>query len=84
MHRRGQGVSQDYQQAMDWSIKAASAGNAEAQYNIGDLYYHGLGVPEDYEQARNWYLKTNEKLFLALKRKFTLCWFHISKTMINH
>jgi hypothetical protein len=27
---------------------------------------------------------TKEPLYKALKRKFTSCWFHISKTMINH
>jgi TPR repeat protein len=70
MYRRGQGVSQDYRQAMEWSMKAASAGSANGQYNIGELYYYGLGVQQDYEQAMDWYLKTNEKLFLALKRKF--------------
>jgi TPR repeat protein len=70
MYRGEEGVSQDYQQAMDWSIKAASAGNAEAQYLVGDLYFNGLGVPRDNKQAMNWYLRTNEKLFLVLKRKF--------------
>jgi TPR repeat protein len=70
MYRKGEGVSVDYKQAMDWSMKAASAGNAEAQYLVGDLYYCGLGVPKDNKQAMNWYLKTNEKLFLVLKRKF--------------
>jgi hypothetical protein len=27
---------------------------------------------------------TDSELFQALKRKFTSCWFHISKTMITH
>jgi TPR repeat protein len=57
MYRDGEGVSLDYQQAMDWNMKAASAGNAEAQYNIGNLYYRGEGVSVDYKQAVDWFLK---------------------------
>jgi TPR repeat protein len=58
MYRRGQGVSQDYQQAMYWSMKAASAGNAEAQYLVGFFYYWGIGVLKNYKQAMDWFLKS--------------------------
>ena len=44
----GQGVPQDYSQAMEWYLKAADQGNANAQYNIGSLYFNGHGVPQDY------------------------------------
>jgi TPR repeat protein len=57
MYRKGEGVLQDYKQVMKWSMKAASAGNAEAQYRVGDLYYWGRDVPRDYKQAMNWCLK---------------------------
>jgi hypothetical protein len=57
MYRIGQGVSQDYGQAMDWSMKAASAGNARGQCNIGLLYFYGQGVSTDEKQAMDWYLK---------------------------
>jgi TPR repeat protein len=30
-------------------------GNALAQYNLGDLYYHGQGVPQNYEMAKYWF-----------------------------
>jgi TPR repeat protein len=38
MYRKGEGVSKDYKQAMDWSMKAASTDNANAQYTIAYLY----------------------------------------------
>jgi TPR repeat protein len=57
MYRYGDGVSQDYKQAMDWSMKAASTGNGKGQYTIGLLYYCGFGVPQDYQQAMDWFLK---------------------------
>jgi len=36
-------------------IVMGSAGNAEAQVNLGALYEQGTGVPKDYAQAVNWY-----------------------------
>lgn len=36
-YEKGDGVSQDYQKASDWYLKAAEQGYAEAQYNLGVL-----------------------------------------------
>jgi TPR repeat protein len=41
---------------MNWSLKAADTGNADAQSNIGGLYFNGNGVQQDYEQAMNWFI----------------------------
>ena len=57
MYANGQGVAQDYQQAMAWSRKAADDGIAVAMYNIGVGYDHGQGVVQDYQQAMAWYRK---------------------------
>ncbi|KAF9132063.1 hypothetical protein BGW39_000858 [Mortierella sp. 14UC] len=51
MYYYGQGGTQDYTQAMDWYLKAASLGHAEAQSSIGSLYFHRLGAPKDYFKA---------------------------------
>ena len=37
--------------------KAAVQGYADAQYNLGDMYYLGRGVPQDYAEAMKWYRK---------------------------
>lgn len=58
---RGQGVPQDYQQALVWYRKAADQGVAEAQYNLGYMYRHGLGLPQDYQQALTWYRKAADQ-----------------------
>jgi TPR repeat protein len=60
VYRWGYGVSRDYKQAMDWNMKAASTGNAEAQYLVGDLYYLGFGVQQDYKQAMDWFIKAGD------------------------
>ena len=50
----GQGVSQDYTEAVKWYRKAAEQGVAKAQYNLGAMYFDGQGVPQDYIQAHKW------------------------------
>ena len=35
--------------------KLAKQGNAEAQINLGSLYFKGIGVPQDFPQAHMWY-----------------------------
>ena len=41
--------------------KAAEKGEANAQYRLGSLYYHGQGVPRDLKQAAEWYKKAAEQ-----------------------
>jgi len=50
----GQGVSQDYQEAVMWYRRAAEQGNASAQYNLGVMYDNGQGVSQDYVLAHMW------------------------------
>ena len=33
---------------------AAEQGDADAQHNLGFMYYNGEGVPQDYVQAHKW------------------------------
>jgi formylglycine-generating enzyme required for sulfatase activity len=52
--------NENYTQAMTCFQKAAEKGNAEAEYNIADLYWGGLGVEEDHETAAEWLKKAAE------------------------
>ncbi len=54
MYDNGQGVPQDYAQAVKWYRKSAGQGYAKAQNNLGVMYYNGQGVPQDYVQAHMW------------------------------
>ena len=51
MYANGEGVIQDYKQAVKWYRKAAEQGDATAQYNLGVMYDNGRGVPKDYVMA---------------------------------
>ena len=54
MHVVGQGVPQDYREAVRWFRLAADQGDAEAQVNLGLMYAGGNGVPQDYVAAHMW------------------------------
>ncbi len=54
----GQGVSEDYAEAMKWYRKAADQGNTQAQFELGSIYQWRDGVvPQDYAEAMKWYRK---------------------------
>jgi hypothetical protein len=45
--------------AVQWYRKAAEAGYARAQVNLGSLYERGLGVRKDQAQAMQWYRRAS-------------------------
>jgi len=57
---RGQGVTQDFGQAMTWYRKAAEAGNAPAEFAIGVMIMIGRGVAKDEKGAVDWFRRAAE------------------------
>ena len=60
----GQGVKQDYAEAVKWYRKAAEQNNAKAQVSLGFCYYNGQGFEKDYAEAYAWFnlaSKTDKK-----------------------
>ena len=55
MYLRGEGVTQDYQEAAKWHRLAAEQGDAYSQYNLASSYYYGMGVSQNYQEAAKWY-----------------------------
>ena len=60
MYYRNEGVAQDYAEAAVWYRRAAEAGHANAQFNLGYMYNAGEGVPQDYTEALAWYRRAAE------------------------
>jgi len=50
----GDGVKQDYAEAVRWWRMAAEQGKADAQSSLGYMYDQGNGVQQDYAQAVRW------------------------------
>jgi TPR repeat protein len=55
MYDLGNGVPQDFKEAMKWYRLAAAQGDSQAQTNLGLMYVQGNGVPQDFAQAMKWF-----------------------------
>ena len=53
---RGEGVEQDYEQAIYWYTLSAEQGNHKAQNNLAYLYVNGndFGIEQDFQKALYW------------------------------
>lgn len=51
MYDTGEGVTQDYQEAVRWYRLAAAQGVANAQFNLAVMYANGYGIAQDYQEA---------------------------------
>jgi TPR repeat protein len=57
MYERGEGVVQDYEEAVIWYRRAAEQGFAMAQHNLGLICFERGGNEQDYKTAFEWFLK---------------------------
>jgi TPR repeat protein len=64
-------AAENYQKVFQLVFPLAATGNADAQYTLGYLYYHGLGTEKSEVQAMNWIqraaLQGHKKARQALK-----------------
>jgi uncharacterized protein len=62
MYFRGEGITQDYQEAAKWHHLAAEQGDKYSQHTLGSSYFYGVGVTKDYQEAAKWYHIAAEEL----------------------
>jgi hypothetical protein len=55
MYEKGNGIAQDYAEAVRWYRRAADQGDPAGQHNLGVMYRDGSGVLQDYVQAYMWF-----------------------------
>jgi len=65
MHAYGQGIPQNYVEAVKWWTLAAQQGSESAAYSLGVMYTQGWGVPQDYAKAVEWYRVASLKNFAS-------------------
>jgi hypothetical protein len=68
MYSRGNGVPQDYEEAVKWYKLAANQGYVGAQYHLGRVYYLGQGVDQDYKEAVKWYKLAANQGYVGAQR----------------
>lgn len=56
-YKNGDGVPKDPRVAAEYFHRAADAGNASAQFELGEAYYYGRGVIASSIEAEKWYGK---------------------------
>jgi len=65
----------DYKEAAQLFGKAAEQGNADAQYNLGELYNKGRGVKRNKKTAQKWYEAAAEQGHVKAKYRTKGCGF---------
>ena len=68
LYANGWGVKRDGHTALKWFQQAAEQGNAEAAFNVGQLYGKNVGLPGiqiDLKEANKWYRIAAEKGYAA-------------------
>ena len=53
-YENGQGVTQDYKEAVKWYRLAAEQGDTEAQYRLGMMYFRGEAVLKNFNDFYKW------------------------------
>ena len=62
----------DYETALKEFRLLAEQGNAEAQYNLGNMYRSGLGMPQDYQEAMKWYRRAAKQGYASAQSNLGL------------
>jgi TPR repeat protein len=68
LYEDGQGVTQDYAEAMHWYRKAADLEDPLAAYLIAVHYLYAKGVPADEPKGREWMKKSAALGFYSANR----------------
>ena len=72
-YQRGEGVRQDYAEAVKYYHKSAEQDNSYAQNNLGFLYKCAQGVARDYDQAIQWYKKAAAQMNIIVQKIRIIC-----------
>ena len=76
MYYKGQGVGQDFSEAMKWFKMAAEHGIPEAQFNLGIMYSDEKATWHSYTEAMKWFQK-------AARQDFTRAQYNIGVMYIR-
>ncbi|OUD15512.1 SEL1-like repeat protein [Thioflexithrix psekupsensis] len=58
---KGEGIEQNYSEAVKWFRKAAEQGHVNAQTALGFAYHEGEGIKQNYSEAVKWFRKAAEQ-----------------------
>ncbi len=70
----GQGVEQNFAEAVKWFRRAADQNYAPAQHKLGGCYAYGHGVATNQTEAVKWYRKAAEQEFAPAQTSLGMCY----------
>lgn len=65
----------EYEEAIECFRKAAEMGNADAQSELGALYYNGTYVDRDYDEAVKWFTLSADQGYAMAQYNLGLCYY---------
>lgn len=74
--RDGNGVPQDYSEAMKWYKLASNQGHKKAQYEMAVLFENGKGIPKDYRYAKG---SAKKYYYRSAKKGYALAQYSVGK-----
>ncbi len=80
----GEGIEQDYVEAVKWFQKSAEKGNDDAQNNLGCCYYFGKGVEQNYEEAVRWYQNSINQGNANAQNNMGVCYYNGNGILKNY
>jgi TPR repeat protein len=75
MYILGKGVAQDKGQGVDWQVKAAEQGLAEAQFEIGLRYLSGAVLEQDLDAALDMFTEAANQRHLPAQKQLGTMYF---------
>ena len=72
----GEGIEQDYVEAVKWFQKSAEQGYKWGQYYLAIHYANGNGVEQNYDEAVKWYRKAAEQGYCNAQNRLGVCYYN--------
>ncbi len=74
----------DYATALEEWRPMAEHGDAEAQFYVGALYYHGEGVPQNDAEAARWYRRAADQGYVTAQHNLGVMYYQGEGTSQDH
>ena len=55
IYKKGEGVTQDFEESFKWFKLAAEQGDAQSQFHLARMYQDGQGTAQDFVYAYMWF-----------------------------
>ncbi len=68
--------SRQFTEAIKWNMRAAIQGDGQAQYLVGEAYFHGDGVEKNTNEGLSWYLEAANNGILDSQEQLILIYEH--------